>query len=263
MFSEQGIRFDTLEPVDDLSIKTSNDSKYVFDFRIVGTSSATFEIPYEITLRKSELSFLDENFVKVYLTEIDGEEEVDTPFTTTLQQPKTFQVLTQTGMISANEEIEKTIYKGLIPANQKNYEKKFRLRLWVSSDAIPMMENLLLQKKENQPFFDVKLNVYSEATTVTQGETVEATAITLDAPAPMVVNGTQTIRATFTPITTTNQTLTWTSSQPEVVSILPQADGTALLTAHSLGTAVIQATSQNGVCQNISVTVIDPNQPVS
>lgn len=260
-FSEQGIRMDSLNPVDDLSMKTSNESKYIFDFRIVGTSSANSEIPYEITLRKNKNSLLDENLVKVYLTELDGEKEVDTLFTTSMNEPKTFQVLTQTGVISANDEIEKTIYKGVIPPNQKDYVKKFRLRIWASSDALPLMDSLLLERKENQPFFDVKLNVYSEAMTIAQEETVEATGITFGELAPMVVGGTQVVQATFTPVTTTDKTLTWTSSNPEIISVAIQEDGSAVLTANSLGNAVIQAISQNGVCQNVTVSVVDPNQP--
>jgi len=193
----------------------------------------------------------------VYLTEISGEEEKETELTTSSGKVKTFDILKQTEVISASEEIEKTIYQGQIPANTADFEKSFRLRIWVSSNAVGI-SNQDLEKIVGNTLFDVELNVYASAKTVTKGETIEATALTLSDIAPMLVGSTQEISATFTPVTTTNQTLTWTSSHPEIVSIAKTEDGRTILIANAVGTATIQVTSQNGISQTVEVTVLAP-----
>ncbi len=257
LYSDRGLAITSFTPVDDSLGKTSNSDKYIFDFRIIGDSLKNPEIPYEITLRKKASSILSESDVKVYLTEISGEEEKETELTTSSGKVKTFDILKQTEVISASEEIEKTIYQGQIPANTADFEKSFRLRIWVSSNAVGI-SNQDLEKIVGNTLFDVELNVYASAKTVTKGETIEATALTLSDIAPMLVGSTQEISATFTPVTTTNQTLTWTSSHPEIVSIAKTEDGRTILIANAVGTATIQVTSQNGISQTVEVTVLAP-----
>lgn len=259
LYSDRGLSITSLTPVDDSLGKNFNSDKYVFDFRIIGNSAGNPEIPYEITLRKDITSILEENNVKVYLTEIDGEKEIESEFTTSSGKVKTFDILKQTEVISANEEIEKTIYQGTIPADTAKYEKNFRLRIWVSENSAGL-SSLMTKEMPQDSFFQVELNVYASATTVTKGEVVEATAITLSDIAPMVVGSTQEISVTFTPVTTTNQLITWTSSNPEIVSIAKTEDGRTVLIANAVGNAMIQATSQNGISQTVDVTVISPAQ---
>ena len=257
LYSDRGLSITSLTPVDDSLGKNFNSDKYVFDFRIVGNSSGNPEIPYEITLRKDVASILAENNVKVYLTEINGEEEIESELTTSSGKVKTFDVLKQTEVISAREEIEKTIYQGTIPSDTANYEKSFRLRIWVSENSTGLA-NLITEEVVKDFFFQVELNVYANAKTVTKGEVVEATAITLSDIAPMIVGSTQEISVTFTPVTTTNQLLTWTSSNPEIVSIAKTEDGRTVLIANAAGNATIQAMSQNGISQTVNVIVVPP-----
>ena len=69
---------------------------------------------------------------------------------------------------------------------------------------------------------------------------------------------TQEVSASFTPVTTTDQSLTWTSSHPEIVSIAKTEDGKTVLIANAIGTAEIKAMSQNGISKTVSVTVMVP-----
>jgi len=257
LYSDRGLSITSITPVDDSLGKTFNSDKYVFDFRIVGDSKGNPEIPYEITLRKDVASLLEESNVKVYLTEIDGGKEVESELTTSSGHVKTFNVLNQTDVISANEEIEKTIYQGEIPADTSNYEKSFRLRIWIS-DTVTSSTALTPEEIVGNILFQVNLNVYANVKTVMKGEIIEATALTISDIAPMVVGSTQEVSASFTPVTTTDQTLTWTSSHPEIVSIANTEDGKTVLISNAIGTAEIKATSQNGISKTVTVTVMSP-----
>lgn len=257
LYSDRGLSITSITPVDDSLGKTFNSDKYVFDFRIVGDSAGNPEIPYEITLRKDAASLLEENNVKVYLTEIEEGQEVESELTTSSGQVKTFNVLNQTDVISASDEIEKTIYQGVIPANTSAYEKNFRLRIW-TSDTVASSTKLTPEAIVGNVLFQVELNVYANVKTIMKGEVIEATALTISDIAPMVVGSTQEVSASFTPVTTTDQTLTWVSSHPEIVSIAKTEDGRTVLIANAIGTAEIQATSQNGISKTATVTVMAP-----
>lgn len=255
-YSERGISISDLNSLDDDLGKTVYSDKYIFDFRIVGDSSNSSEIPYEITLRKEDFSILNEQYVKVFLTELKNDKEIG--LVSNLGSVRTFDMLKQTEVISSNEEIEKTIYSGVIPANTKNYEKKFRLRIWVS-DEIQNMDVSQLVLEEGNPYFQVKLNAYATAKTVTKSESVEATSINFSDVSPMIVGGTQEISVNFEPVTTTDKSLEWSSSDPSIISITPLENGKAELKALKIGTSTIQIKTNNGLTENISVEVIEIN----
>jgi len=257
LYSDRGLSITSITPVDDSLGKNFNSDKYVFDFRIVGDSKGNPEIPYEITLRKDVASLLEESNVKVYLTEIEDGKEVESELTTSGGQVKTFNVLNQTDVISASEEIEKTIYQGVIPADTSGYEKSFRLRIW-ASDTVTSSTKLTPEEIVGNTLFQVELNVYANVKTVMKGEVIEATALTISDIAPMLVGSTQEVSGSFTPVTTTDQNITWTSSHPEIVSIAKTEDGKTVLIANAIGTAEIKATSQNGISQTATVTVTAP-----
>jgi len=247
-----------LAAVDDSFGKQFNSDKYIFDFRILGNSTANNEIPYEITLRKDQLSILDEKNVKVYLTEIVDGEEKEVGFTTSYGKVRTFDALTQTDVIKANEEIEKVIYQGVVPADTSDYQKSFRLRIWVSDELGSLLDAGLVMNEVINSYFKVDLNVYTSVTMVSKGEVVSATELMFSDVSPMVVGSVQEIKAIFNPVTTTNKSLVWTSSHPEVISIKENPDGTIYLIANSIGSSVIRACSSNGVVENVTVTVSSP-----
>ena len=107
-------------------------------------------------------------------------------------------------------------------------------------------------------YFKVDLNVYTNVTMVSKGEVVSATELMFSDVSPMVVGSVQEIKAIFNPVTTTNKSLVWTSSHPEVISIKENPDGTIYLIANSIGSSVIRACSSNGVVENVTVTVSSP-----
>lgn len=255
IYSDRGLSITSLSAVDDSLGKQFNSDKYIFDFRISGNSTENSEIPYEITLRKDQFSILDEKNVKVYLTEIVDGEEKEVGFTTSYGKVKTFDALTQTDVIKANEEIEKVIYQGLIPANTSDYQKSFRLRIWVSDELGSLLNAGLVMSDVINSYFKVDLNVYTNVTMVSKGEVVNATELMFSDVSPMVVGSVQEIKAIFNPITTTDKSLVWTSSHPEVISIKENLDGTIYLVANSIGSSVIRACSSNGIVENVTVTV--------
>ncbi len=258
IYSDRGLSITNLAAVDDSFGKQFNSDKYIFDFRILGNSTANNEIPYEITLRKDQLSILDEKNVKVYLTEIVDGEEKEVGFTTSYGKVRTFDALTQTDVIKANEEIEKVIYQGVVPADTSDYQKSFRLRIWVSDELGSLLDAGLVMNEVINSYFKVDLNVYTSVTMVSKGEVVSATELMFSDVSPMVVGSVQEIKAIFNPVTTTNKSLVWTSSHPEVISIKENPDGTIYLIANSIGSSVIRACSSNGVVENVTVTVSSP-----
>ncbi len=258
IYSDRGLSITNLAAVDDSFGKQFNSDKYIFDFRILGNSTANNEIPYEITLRKDQLSILDEKNVKIYLTEIVDGEEKEVGFTTSYGKVRTFDALTQTDVIKANEEIEKVIYQGVVPADTSDYQKSFRLRIWVSDELGSLLDAGLVMNEVINSYFKVDLNVYTSVTMVSKGEVVSATELMFSDVSPMVVGSVQEIKAIFNPVTTTNKSLVWTSSHPEVISIKENPDGTIYLIANSIGSSVIRACSSNGVVENVTVTVSSP-----
>lgn len=258
IYSDRGLSITSLSAVDDSLGKQFDSDKYIFDFRILGNSTANSEIPYEITLRKDQLSVLNEKNVKVYLTEIVDGEEKEAPLTISYGKVRTFDTLTQTDVIKANEEIEKVIYQGVIPANTSDYQKSFRLRIWVSDESGNLLNSGLVINEIINSYFKVDLNVYTNVTMVSKGEIVSATELIFSDVSPMVVGSVQEIKAVFHPITTTDKSLVWTSSHPEVISIKENPDGSIYLVANSAGSSVIRACSSNGIIENVTVTVSNP-----
>lgn len=251
-YSERGISIVDLTSFDDSLGKTLYSDKYIFDFRIVGDSSKCSDIPYEITLRKEDFSILDEEYVKVYLTELKNGKEIG--LVSNSGSVRTFDMFNQTEIISSDEMIEKTIYSGVIPADTKNYEKKFRLRVWVS-DNIKKFDTSLLEKQENIPYFKVSLNAYANTKTVTRSESVEASSISFSDVSPMVIGGTQEVQINFEPITTTDKSLEWSSSDPTVISVTSLENGKAILKALNNGTSTIDVKTSNGLTKSITVDV--------
>ncbi len=140
-------------PVSDEVGKKQIVSENYLDFKIISSISNYYNIPYEITVRKQKDSVLDDTLVKVYLTELSetGEKEL---FLTT------FDALKQTEKINVEKYIEKTLYQNNISPNSSNYEKSFRLRMWIDSSKVNNFDNGILQT------FVVTVNVYANGAVV-------------------------------------------------------------------------------------------------
>ncbi len=126
---ENGISIQNATPISDEQGKVLSGIQEYFDFEIIYNGNSLYNIPYEITVRKTKDSTMDDQFLKVYLTELNNNLEE-----TRLLEP--FIQLAQTEQIKEEQYIEKIIYRDEIQKNQSNYDKKFRLRIWNSTDGL-------------------------------------------------------------------------------------------------------------------------------
>ena len=135
-----------------------------FEFTITSETS-TFEVPYIVAARvqTEEANKIPEGYISVYLTEVVS--GVEQPVLST-----TYDQLTD---ISKNNHIEQELFRRTVEANTSNYEKVYRLRMWINetADYTPVevggVQTYPMQNKE----FAFTVNVYTEAEIV-QGCTV-------------------------------------------------------------------------------------------
>lgn len=105
----------------------------VFDFKVTAKNSGTVPIAYEITARKAADSTISEDQIKVYLT--SGASNKVAPLTMANGVVKTYKDLLQTETEVGTGIVEKTIYKGEVPAGSSSYEETFKLRMWLNGDT--------------------------------------------------------------------------------------------------------------------------------
>lgn len=129
-----GIKITDAIPMDDATGKALSDANQYFDFKVTSTVTGDATIPYEVTLRKGTNSTLGEDQIKVYLTatgdETNGVNSADDNGTI-----KLYSQLAQTSTNVPAGTVEKTIYKGTVPATTQNYTETFRLRMWIKGET--------------------------------------------------------------------------------------------------------------------------------
>ena len=152
----KGISLTEAYPVSDSIGKVQVGEGKVFDFKVTSNISMNSSIGYQVTARKKTGSTLDDSAVKVYLTEVNGTEQE-------LLLSK-YSELSQTDRVDANKYIEKVLYESRVPANTSNYEKNFRLRMWVSDDTD------FSDGSMNDKTFTLTVNVYADGKVVTSEE---------------------------------------------------------------------------------------------
>ena len=107
-----------------------------FDFTITSKTNTGTKIPYTVTVkRKGNDSSLDSG-IKLYLTEVANNTETDVYLDNNKIVSKYSELATYTNTslnIDATKN-EKVLYKTTVPQNANNYEKNYRLRMWVSDD---------------------------------------------------------------------------------------------------------------------------------
>ena len=149
----KGISLTDAYPVADSIGKVQVGEGKVFDFKVTSNISMNSNIGYQVTARKKTGSTLANSAVKVYLTEVNGTEQE-------LLLSK-YSELSQTDRVDANKYIEKVLYESRVPANTSNYEKNFRLRMWVSDDTD------FSDGSMNDKTFTLTVNVYADGKVVT------------------------------------------------------------------------------------------------
>ena len=143
-----GISIENAFPVSDTVGKSYSTENYVFDFKVEGTNTGKDEIPYEVTLRKKSTSTLSESNVKVYLTDMTEDSDIE------ILEPTLYSNLTRTN-IEVGDEIEKTIYTGSVLGGELTYLKEFRLRMWLDEGSN--------QDDISGKTFTATVNVYANA----------------------------------------------------------------------------------------------------
>lgn len=120
-----GIRLVNAFPIsDDVGMSLSGDNKY-FDFSITCKSTLA-DVMYQIILEKDLESTLADNYVKVYLTRVDGYKEKAVDST-----------IDDNGLVKTYDEFDnyndsdKVIYNGKFIKNDLTSVDNFRLRMWI------------------------------------------------------------------------------------------------------------------------------------
>ena len=125
-----------------------NQNNY-FEFEVSAYTDDTFEVPYDITVKKSDDSGNIDDAIKLYLTKVDrngNEEEIKL---VTLDKANKY----INNEINLNNIRERLLYSTRVPKGV-GYNQKYRLRMWVSYDAD------YTQAKYNNAKFSLTVNVY-------------------------------------------------------------------------------------------------------
>ena len=149
----KGISLTDAYPVADSIGKVQVGEGKVFDFKVTSNISMNSSIDYQVTARKKTGSTLANSAVKVYLTEVNGTEQE-------LLLSK-YSELSQTDKVDSSKYDERILYEATVPANTANYEKNFRLRMWVSDDTD------FSDGSMNDKTFTLTVNVYADGKVVT------------------------------------------------------------------------------------------------
>ena len=149
----KGISLTEAYPVADSIGKVQVGEGKVFDFKVTSNISMNSSIGYQVTARKKTGSTLANSAVKVYLTEVNGTEQE-------LLLSK-YSELSQTDKVDSSKYDEKILYEATVPANTANYEKNFKLRMWVSDDTD------FTDGSMNDRTFTLTVNVYADGKVVT------------------------------------------------------------------------------------------------
>ena len=157
--SSQGITLTDAMPMTDDQGKAQTGEGKVFDFRVTSSVGSNMRIPYTVTV-KPDSSVIPAEYIKLYLTDqLDNEIEPVRTLSSLDNYSNTITGLTG----------EKVLYEGEVPAGNTNYNKLFRLRMWIA-DNIDMNEGNTGIGTYNGATFSLKVNVYGEGVTTTQTE---------------------------------------------------------------------------------------------
>ena len=126
-----------------------------FEFTIT-SETAGYDIPYYVASRvtTSEENKIPTSYISLYLTEVVNNSEVEVLDTT-------YDTLTN---ISKNNHIEQQLMLNTVSANTSNYEKTYRLRIWINetADYSPTEVNGVQTYPMQDKAFNFVVNVYTE-----------------------------------------------------------------------------------------------------
>lgn len=120
-----GIKLTDAYPMADEVGKILSGSNQYFDFSV--TSKTTLaDVFYDIILVKDDESTLADEYVKIYLTKVNGNIEI--PCDGFLDDDDNVKTFDQFNMYD-NGDV--SIYKDVVKKGNKNYSENFRLRMWM------------------------------------------------------------------------------------------------------------------------------------
>ena len=148
-------------PMSDEDGKGLSGSNNVFDFQVIATTKGS-PIFYEVVLywtdETTDVNILPPNAIKTYLTEVDGVTE--TPVSTTIDENDKVKVYSelQNSIYFDLDSHHKVLYQEMISKNTENYQKEFRLRLWLREDGNQITDN---QWNYSNQSFSAKMVVHA------------------------------------------------------------------------------------------------------
>ena len=134
-----------------------------FEFDITSSTSDTVDIPYYITARKSSNSDNIDSIVKVYLTKVDGSGHETQVFLGKYSELNQY----VNSEIDVSSHTEKLVYNDLVYATTKNYNQKYRMRMWIADDTEFITQSNGVDTYPYQDkHFTLTVNVYSNGDSV-------------------------------------------------------------------------------------------------
>lgn len=156
-----GISITDAFPMSDEKGKTQTGSGKVFNFKVKSSTISSLSVPYIITARLDNNSTLAEDAVKIYLTQVDGTTETELLLN---------KYSNLGNVANIPEDItERQLHSDIVPAGATDYEKNYRLRMWIDEDT-NFSQNEDGTYPYNNKTFSIKVNVYADSRVVTINE---------------------------------------------------------------------------------------------
>jgi len=246
-----GIKIENAFPISDEKGKVLTKTNEYFDFKVTSKTASTLAIPYEVTARKSKDSDDIDEYIRVYLTKGETNEEV---------LLDNYSELTQTSKVDENKWTEKTIYTGKVPSSTPDYEETFRLRMWLDEDTRFDTTDM------NDKTFTLTVNVYANAKVVTEEEIAlenkaEIKTLTIEGTELTAVEGQDYDYETTLPEDTTSTTINIETESPNATVKVEKID--SLAKTSNVKRLAISKTLELTNGENLfKVTVISENKKV-
>ena len=126
-----GISMIETTPISDSEGKQLSEVGQVFDFKVEANLTSA-DIKYEVVSEILEGSSLPLDVIKLYITEITNEGEVE--LASSINTDGTVKTISEYSDTEITDATGKTIYDETIMKNTKNYLKRFRVRMWIDEN---------------------------------------------------------------------------------------------------------------------------------
>jgi len=246
-----GIKIENAFPISDEKGKVLTKTNEYFDFKVTSKTASTISIPYEVTARKSKDSDDIDEYIRVYLTKGETNEEV---------LLDNYSELTQTQKVDENKWTEKTIYTGKVPSNIPDYEESFRLRMWIDEKTRFDTTDM------NNKTFTLTVNVYANAKVVTEEEIAlenkaEIKTLTIEGTELTAVEGQDYDYETTLPEDTTSTTINIETESPNATVKVEKVD--SLVKSNSIKRLAVSKTLELTNGENLfKIIVTSENKKV-